>query len=227
MAILPISSTRSQLLALAYCRVSTADQAEDGASLDAQESMLREQASRRGWDIEVVREEGKSAKSITGRPLLLEALRKLDSNEADVLLAVRLDRVSRSLTDFAGLYDRSGKKGWAIVLPSSGIDTTAAATPSDRFSAQIQAAAAELERGLISARTKEGMAQRRAEGAKFGRPRLIPDDVLARIVDERAAGKSFPKIAATLNAEGIETAHGGLRWYPSTISKALASRAAG
>ena len=55
------------------------------------------------------------------------ALAPLDAGDADVLLAVRLDRVSRSLTDFAGLYDRSGKHGWAIVLPSSGIDTTAVA----------------------------------------------------------------------------------------------------
>ena len=69
-------------LALAYIRVSTADQAEEGASLAAQEAALRGEADRRGWDVEIVREEGKSAKSLQGRPALTEALARLDSGEA-------------------------------------------------------------------------------------------------------------------------------------------------
>lgn len=54
----------SPLRALAYCRVSTADQVEFGASLDAQEATLRAEAEGRGWQVEVIREEGRSAKSI-------------------------------------------------------------------------------------------------------------------------------------------------------------------
>lgn len=224
-------AARSRPLALAYTRVSTAEQAEHGASLDAQASILREEAARRGWDIEVVREEGKSAKSIAGRPLLLDALARLDRGDADALLAVRLDRVSRSLTDFAGLYERSAKRGWSLVLPASGIDTTTTAGPAAKFSAQIQAAAAELERGLISARVREGMAQRKAEGwspteknptgTPAGRPRLVPDAVRARIAADRAAGKSMGKIATALNNEGVPTAHGGAKWYASTIARVL------
>jgi DNA invertase Pin-like site-specific DNA recombinase len=226
-------AARGRPLALAYVRVSTAEQAEHGSSLDAQETLLRDEGVRRGWDVEVVREEGKSAKSITGRPLLLDALSRLDAGDADVLLALRLDRVSRSLTDFAGLYDRSGKRGWAIVLPSSGIDTTAAAGPAARFSAQIQAAAAELERGLISARVREGMAQRKAEGwspteknptgRPAGRPRRLPAAVVERIRRDRAAGLSLGKIATALNDEGVPTAHGGAKWHPTTVSKVLDS----
>jgi DNA invertase Pin-like site-specific DNA recombinase len=216
-------TSRTRPRALGYCRVSTVDQAEDGASLDAQEAILRDEAERRGWDLELVREEGRSAKTITGRPLLLDALRQLDAGEADVLLAVRLDRVSRSLSDFAGLYDRAAKKGWALVLPSSGIDTTAAATPSAKFSAQIQAAAAELERGLISMRTKEGMAQRKAEGVKFGRPQTLAPEVVERIVGERAFGWTLASIAEGLNDDEIPTAHGGAKWYPATVSKIVAA----
>lgn len=214
---------RARPLAIAYVRVSTADQAEHGASLDAQEAMLRDEAERRGWDVEIVREEGKSAKSITGRPLLTDALARLDAREADVLLAVRIDRVSRSLSDFASMYASAERKGWSIVLPASGIDTTAAAGPGARFSAQIQAAAAELERGLISVRTREGMAQRKAEGAVFGRRRAVPADVIDRIIRERAAGQSFGKIAAGLNADKVPTAQGGKAWYPATVSKVLDS----
>jgi len=217
---------RTRPLALGYVRVSTLDQAEEGASLDAQEGMLHAEAERRGWDIEIVREEGKSAKSITGRPLLLDALNRLDRAQADVLLSVRLDRVSRSLTDFAATYDRAARRGWSIVLPASGIDTTAAAGPGAKFSAQIQAAASELERGLISVRTREGMAQRKAEGAVFGRAvaaEFLP--TYGRVLAMHREGVSMNKIAAILNAEGVPTAKNG-KWYASTVRAMVMSETA-
>lgn len=213
-------------LALGYVRVSTLDQAEHGASLDAQEATLITEAERRGWDIEIAREEGKSGKSIEGRPVLKDALLRLDRGEADILLAVRLDRVSRSLSDFAATYDRAGRRGWSLVLPASGIDTTAAAGPGARFSAQIQAAASELERGLISVRTREGMAQRKAEGVVFGREvdaGFLP--TYRRVLAMHAGGESMNGIARALNSAGIATAKGG-RWHPSTVRAIVTSETA-
>jgi DNA invertase Pin-like site-specific DNA recombinase len=216
-------AARTRPLALAYTRVSTADQVEHGSSLDAQEAMLIAEATRRGWDVEVVREEGKSAKNVTGRPLLTDALLRLDAGHADVLLAVRLDRVSRSLSDFSNMYDRAQRRGWSLVLPSSGIDTGAVDSPAALFSAQVQAAAAQLERGLISVRVKEGMAQRKAEGATFGRPPRKADKVSRRIARDRARGMTLAAIATALNAEGVPTSHGGARWHPSTVRAVLAA----
>jgi DNA invertase Pin-like site-specific DNA recombinase len=217
---------RPRPLALAYTRVSTLDQAENGVSLDAQEAMLREHAKVQGWDIEVLREEGKSAKSLKGRPILLGALARLDRSEADILLAVRLDRLSRSLIDFASLYERSDKKGWSIVLPASAIDTSASAGPAGKFSAQIQAAAAELERGLISVRTREALAQRKAEGKRLGRAVLeefLP--TYQRVLDMHAEGLSLNAIARTLNDEGVPTAK-GKSWYASTVRTIVTSETA-
>lgn len=209
--------------ALAYCRVSTLDQAEHGASLDAQEATLRAEAERRGWEIEIVREEGKSAKSIKGRPLLTDALDRLDKGQADVLMAVRLDRVSRSVVDFAGLMERAQRRGWALTFTATAIDTTDA---SGRFSAHIHIAAAEFERALISVRTREGMAQRKSEGARFGREvaaDFLPTykTVLARV----KKGESMNAIALDLNAQGIATARGG-RWHASTIKAMVTSETA-
>lgn len=79
-------------LALAYIRVSTTDQAENGASLDAQRATLIGEADRRGWDVEIVADEGLSAKNLN-RPALQTALTRLDRGQAQYLLAVRLDRV--------------------------------------------------------------------------------------------------------------------------------------
>lgn len=212
---------RAQPLALAYVRVSTTDQVENGASLDAQRATLTAEARVRGWDVEIVADEGLSAKNLN-RPGLTSALARLDAGEADFLLAIRLDRVSRSVADFAGLLDRAARKRWGLVLLSPNIDTS---DPAGRFTANVLASAAQYERELIGVRTREGMMQRKAEGIHIGRPRAVSDELVARISAERAAGLSYGKIAAGLNADQVPTAHGGRAWYPATVSAVLRSLA--
>lgn len=210
-------------LALAYVRVSSLMQVEEGASLDAQEATLREEAARRGWDVEVVREKGKSAKSIKGRDRLTEALERLDRGEAQFLLSVRLDRVSRSVADFASLIDRARRKRWGIVLLSPNLDLS---DPSGEFVANVLASAAQYERRLISVRTREGMAQRKAEGVTFGRE--VASDFLPtyrRVLSMNADGLSLNAIARTLNDESVPTARGG-KWYPSTVRAIVTSETA-
>lgn len=213
----PRTNPRPRPLALAYVRVSTADQVEHGASLDAQRATLTDEARRRGWDVEVVADEGLSAKSLN-RPGLLSALARLDRGEADYLLAIRLDRVSRSVADFAGLLDRAQRKGWGLVLLSPNIDT---ADPAGRFTANVLASAAQYERELIGQRTREGMAQRKAEGVTMGRPVELAPEVAARITTLRAEGLSLAKIAARLTADGVRTARGGQEWRASSIARVL------
>ncbi len=211
-------SRRSRPLALAYIRVSTADQAENGASLDAQRDALSREAAQRDWDVEIVADEGVSAKTLTKRPGLQAALERLDRGDADYLLALRLDRVSRSVSDFASLLDRATARGWELRLLDPNIDTS---EPAGRFTANVLASAAQYERELIGKRTQEGMAQRRAEGVRIGRPRTLGDDVVRRIRERREAGVSMQGIADELNAAGVATARGGARWYASTIHRVL------
>jgi DNA invertase Pin-like site-specific DNA recombinase len=218
------TSTRQRPLALVYVRVSTADQADNGASLDAQRTMLEAEADRRGWDVELVADEGLSGKNLN-RPALVEALERLDRGEADTLMSVRLDRISRSVADFAGLLDRAGKRGWGLVLLSPALDL---ADPAGRFTANVLASAAQYERELIGARTREGMAQRRAEGwpngKPTGRPRALPEEIRARIVAEHAAGAGWSELARRLNAEGIPTAAGGKQWHPASVRSVVVGR---
>ncbi|MDQ0731779.1 recombinase family protein [Arthrobacter sp. B1I2] len=211
---------RRKPLAIAYTRVSTLEQAEQGASLEAQKNVLAAEAAMRNWDVEVIADEGVSAKSLK-RPGLQLALAKLDSGQADYLLSVRLDRVSRSVADFAGLLDRAGRKGWGLALLSPNIDTSDAA---GRFTGNVLASAAQYERELIGARTREGMAQRRAEGVKLGRPRSLATGVSDEIVNLRGLGRSLSAIANELNDRGVPTAQGGARWYAATIKKIIVSR---
>lgn len=206
-------------IALCYCRVSTAGQVEHGASLDAQEATLRAEAERRGLEALVVRDEGMSGKNLR-RPGLQRALQMLDKAQAALLLAVRIDRVSRSVADFATLLERSQRKGWSIAFTSSPVDTS---TAPGRFSAHVLIAAAELERGLISDRTREALAQRKAEGVILGR--VVPDSMhgtYRRVLALHDAGQSLAGIARTLNDEQVPTSRGGT-WHPSTVRRIVTS----
>jgi len=209
-------------LALAYCRVSTADQVESGASLAAQEAALRAEADRRGWNVEIVREEGKSAKSLR-RPALMTARSRLARGEAQFLISLRLDRLSRSVADFAALVDEAKRKGWGLVLLSPNLDLS---DPAGLFTANVLASAAQYERALISTRVREGMAQRKSEGQHMGR-RADPamHDTYRRILAEHAAGASYNAIAAGLTADGVPTARGGV-WVAATVRKMVLSETA-
>lgn len=217
--------TRTRTLAIGYVRVSTEDQVTNGASLDAQRTALTAEAERRGWDLELVADEGLSAKNLN-RPALQAALERLDRGDADVLVAVRLDRISRSNSDFSGLLKKAIGNRWSLVLLDSPIDMS---TPSGKAMAQMQSVFAELERDLIGARTREGMAQRKLDGYRpteknptgrpAGRPRELMAEVRDRIVTEHGQGLSLAAIARQLNVEGIPTAQGGVKWYPATVRK--------
>lgn len=213
-----MSNQDTRPLALAYVRVSTDDQAEKGASLDAQTAALVEAAERKGYRVEVIREEGRSGKSLANRPALADALDRLRKGQAQALYAHRLDRLSRSVADFAHLLDLSKRQGWTVAVLDADVDTS---TPSGEFLVNVLASAAQYERRIIGARTRDALAQRRREGVRLGRPSTLPAEVVERIVADREAGASLREIAEALTAEGIPTAHGGAAWHASTVSKVL------
>src|SRR5207245_1856117 len=93
---------------------------------------------------------GLSGKALVGREALSGALARLDRGEADALIAAKLDRISRSVQDLAGLLERSKRKGWSLVALDSDVDTS---RPSGRFVLQVIGAAAEYERLIIGERT--------------------------------------------------------------------------
>jgi DNA invertase Pin-like site-specific DNA recombinase len=205
---------------LGYLRVSTSEQADSGAGLDAQRMAITAEADRQGWTVEFVTDAGLSGATLA-RPALTAALDRLDSGDADALVAAKLDRVSRSVADFAGLLDRAQRKGWRLVLLDTGVDTS---TASGELVSNMLASAAQYERRLISQRTRDGLAAKRAQGVRLGRPSVLPTDVVQRIVTERAEGKGLRIIAEGLTAEGIRTARGGLTWSTSSVQAVLAGQ---
>lgn len=210
--------TRMPNLAVAYCRVSTDEQVKNGAGLDAQRAAIDAFATARGmtiasWHVD----EGVSGSvNPEQRPALAEALGQLSTGPAGVLLFLRVDRVGRVAYDLLGLAQRAEHEGWTMAAADGTVDLT---TPTGRTMFQMQGAFAELEREMIRQRTREGLAEKRAQGVRLGRPSTLPAEVVARIVREREAGGGWSAIARGLMADNVPTARGGATWHPSAIQK--------
>jgi len=220
--------------AVGYARVSTSEQSSEGHSLGAQRDAIEAECRRRGWQCVSVETDVASGKSTEKRPGLQRVLTALRDGTADVLVTVRLDRLSRSLAFLAGLLEECSRgrirtvgagrtrrrlPPWQLViLDANGIDMTSA---QGELLANVLGAVARMERRLISDRTRDGLAHARVHGTKtgraIGRPSVLGADVRALVVRLRGAGKSWPQIAATLTDRRYKTAHGGARWYASTV----------
>ena len=210
-----------------YVRVSTAEQADSGAGLEAQRAAIVGEVKRRGWEVVGICEDanGVSGKSMRNRPGLADALEMIEGGSAGGLIVAKLDRLSRSLLDFAALMAQSQRNGWSLIALDLGVDTS---TPAGEMMAHVLATFAQFERRLIGQRTKDALHARVATGKPWvskqgrmtvglGRPPGLPPSVRRRIVRERQEGRSLRAIAADLNAEGVPTAQGGKQWWPTTV----------
>lgn len=208
--------------AITYRRVSTNEQADSGAGLDAQAATMASSIAARGWETlsDFTDEAVSGSIAPTSRPALAQALDMLANGQADVLVVAKLDRATRSVSDLCALLDLADKQGWDFVALDLGIDTS---TPMGRAMAQMSGVFAELERKMIGQRTSAAMQAMKANGQRLGRPVTLPADIRARIAAERSQGRSLRAIATNLNAENVPTARGGKTWHASTVKAVLAS----
>lgn len=215
----PVASARTR--AVAYLRVSTDKQADKGVSLDAQRAKVEAYAALFELDlVAVIVDAGESAKSLD-RPGLARALGMLDSREADALLVVKLDRLTRSVRDLGALVERYFAKGAALLSVGEQIDTRSAA---GRLVLNVLASVSQWEREAIGERTATAMAYKASEGeftggrVPFGY-RLAADGVrLEERGDEQAiigaarelaaSGLSLRAIAARLAERGLVARNG-------------------
>ena len=207
---------------IGYVRVLTEEQAMSGAGLEAQRAAIAREARRRGWElVETIEDRGYSAKDLR-RPGVQEALRALEAGDAKALVVAKLDRLSRSMLDFASLMATAQKQHWALVALDVAVDTS---TPAGEMLVNVLATFSQFERRLIGQRTKEALAAKKAQGVRLGRPPVLPRAVELRIKRARDRGDSLQKIADALNAAAVPTAHGGARWHASTVRGVLARTA--
>lgn len=199
---------------IGYLRVST--QGQD-YGIEAQRTAIRARAQQQGWAVGWIEDAGRSGKDIN-RSGITHALELLRSGEAEALVVSKLDRLSRSLADFARVMETASKQGWGLVAIDLGIDTT---TPTGQLVVNIMASVSQWERQMIGLRTKEGLAEARRNGVRLGSPVRMDPAVERRILAERGAGKSLASIARSLNDDQTPTPTGSGSYYPSTIRATL------
>lgn len=204
---------------IGYLRVSTEEQARSGLGMEAQRERIQSEAERRSWQVEWIEDDGYTAATLD-RPGISSALLTLRTGAADALVVAKLDRLSRSLLDFAGLMERAKRERWNLVCLDLGIDLS---TPQGQLMANVMASFAAYERELIRQRTRDALQALRSRGVRLGRPRAVTDAIAHRIRAWRTAGATLAAIADALNESNVPTAHGGERWRPSTIRGVLRS----
>ncbi|MEV6547023.1 recombinase family protein, partial [Streptomyces sp. NPDC051665] len=207
-----------------YVRVSTAGQL-DGYGLEAQEKDCRRWAKKHGHKVVKVCTDGavSGKTSDEERPGLTEALGIIAAGDADGILAPTLDRIARELT----VQEAALSVIWAYGRRAFTVDHGEHVAddeddPMRKFVRQVMGAAADLERGLIAKRLRNGRKTKAASGGyAHGAPaygqkavdkELTLDEdeaaVLAKMREWQAEGVSIRGIADRLNAEEIPTKRG-------------------
>ena len=219
--------------AVAYVRVSTEKQADAGQSLEAQQAKVTAYAGLYDLElVEVIVDAGASAKTLD-RPGLTRALAMLKSGEADALVVVKLDRLTRSVRDLGELVDRYFANGKAALLSvSEQIDTRSAG---GRLVLNVLASVSQWEREAIGERTAAVMQHKAAAGeytggrAPYGfrveAGRLVRVEaeqaVLAAARDAAAKGLSLRAIALVLEERGF-LSRVGKAFAPTQIARLVA-----
>ncbi|MDF2697354.1 MAG: resolvase [Labilithrix sp.] len=223
--------------AVLYLRVSTTAQAVDGFGLDVQEQACSAYAKHYGLRIVAVfRDEGvPGTLAAADRDGLMSALTRLQDGDADVLLVARLDRLARSLTVQEAVLAQVWKMHRA--MHSADIGPILHDDPDDPMRTAMRQMAgvfAQLDRGMLTKRLRDG---RKAKAAKGGRAvgpapfgyrahdgmlHPIPTEqrALRRMHKLRSKGMTCQQIADALAAEGHPTKRGG-RWTSPVVSRIL------
>lgn len=210
-----IASKSDVTKGIIYIRVSSEEQV-DNFSLDTQQEICLKEAQRRGIDIvKIFREEGKSAKTIIGRPVLVEMLEYCRKNRKtlDAVLVYRLDRMSRQTADYLAIRKKLAESN--IVLISATEPT--GNSPTEKLVETILAGFAQLDNDVRSERTKNGMRARFLAGLTNGTAPLgyisidgyvVKDpkswDKMKEAWDQIATGKkSLREMATIMNDWGL------------------------
>lgn len=156
----------SKTKAVIYLRVSTEEQV-DNYSLDTQSDICHKEAERRGLSvISVFREEGRSAKTISDRPTLIELLAycRLHRKEVGAVIVYRLDRISRQTADYLAIRKKLVECDITLISASEPTGDT----PTERFIETMLAGFAQMDNDVRGERSRNGMKARFLSGLHNG-----------------------------------------------------------
>lgn len=208
-----------------YMRVSTEDQAREGFSLPEQKERLEALCKFKGYEIyDYYEDRGISAKTGNYRPDFERLLNDIKSRKVNVLVALKLDRVSRSVYDWEEIMKFLEENEAYIDCANDDINTTNA---NGKFLSRLLMNMSQNEIEKTSERTKFGLVGAYKEGhlpgkAPFGYKRenkkFVPDELTMyqakRVFELYLEGCSYSKIANIFNEEQIA---GKANWNDTRI----------
>jgi site-specific DNA recombinase len=165
------------------CAIYTRKSTEEGLdqdfnSLDAQreaaEAFIKSQKEA-GWKLLQARyDDGGFSGGTMERPALRRLLEDIEARRVDCVIVYKVDRLSRSLLDFARLIDRFDQRSVTFVSVTQQFNTT---TSLGRLTLNILLSFAEFERQIISERTRDKMSAARRKGKWVGGTPVLGYDV--------------------------------------------------
>ncbi|MBC8192928.1 MAG: recombinase family protein [FCB group bacterium] len=196
-----------------YCRVSTREQGESGISLKSQERRCIDYCGAQNYQVIDTFVDAVSAKDLE-RPEMMRMIQAAKENKIDVIVALKLDRISRVPRDFYNLIEELELYKTGVVVVEDQWDTT---TPVGRMLVGILIQFAAFEREIGIERTKAATKQRALDGKPGGGvPPLGYDRVkkefhtnpteakiIRRIFREYLSGIGPKRIADALNKDGF------------------------
>lgn len=190
-------------------------------------------AVAKGWPapIEYVDSGVSGTKDFRKRPQGKLLMQAIDDGQIDVIIIPALDRLGRRAKIILNIADELVARGVALVSCRESID---ASTPTGQLILTVLAAIAQLERDLISARTKAAMAVKDERDGELGgklpyayvrTPEGIAVDqttapIARQIITWRRRGATLRAIAGQLNTEGIP-APLGRKWWATSVREVL------
>ena len=194
--------------------VSTENQAKEGFSLPEQKERLEALCKFKGYKIyDYYTDAGISAKTGNHRPEFDRLIEDAKNKKINTIIALKLDRLSRSIYDWENLLKTSEKYGFDLVCANDDINTT---TANGKMVTRIMMSLSQNEIERTSERTKDGMAGAIKKGhipavCPIGYKRvdkkLVPDpltkDIVIRIFNLYFEGNSYSTIANIFNKEKV------------------------
>jgi DNA invertase Pin-like site-specific DNA recombinase len=225
---------------VAYYRVSTERQGRSGLGPDAQRSAVAGYLNGGSWSIVSEFTEVESGRK-SDRPALDKALAAARLHRCPLVVS-KVDRLTRSVAFLSRLLEANVDVRFADLPQIEGA--------TGRFLLQQMVAVAELEAGMISARTRAALSAAKARGTKLGGPRVRKSDGKLVVISQaarkrgaeanrtRAADRAadlaptidqireggaitLTAIAAGLNDAGIPTPRGQGKWSPAQVARTL------
>ena len=188
-------TTKPAKKTIAYIRAST-----DKQEVDNQRLEILEYARKHDLKIDDFIQVTMSSKRTTKQRRIDEMMERLDGS--GILIATELSRLGRSTAEVIELVNQLVKKKVRVIFTKQNLDITGHDMAS-KIIVTLFSLFAELERDLISLRTKEALAAKKSKGIRLGKPKGIVqksmyDADLAKIKEWLELGLSGRKISKNL-----------------------------